>query len=335
MANYKITNVAAGKCLNIYGDNVTSLSNNQNVTLWADSGSAEQTWVIDSLGAGVLVKSAVDNRFALNAYRSSSSKYNCDVYPWSGNETDAKVNFETTSGGYRIKLASYNMYLTAGGTANGADVYWAAATGGTNQVWTCTEVNNGTAVSGQVYASVCTGTSTLSSAQMTANAKYVCNYLMSQGFTKNAACGVLGNMQQESAINPGIWQYTNNTSQGYGLVQWTPATRFLEYAVNKGVISTASAAAINAVTNSNPKKLMNAELDCLLWCCINGDYFKPTAGGPMDHTGHRLSFSEFKASTLDAGTLAKVFHDHYERSADNATRLEQRATYARNWYTTL
>ena len=33
MAIYKITNVAANKCLNIYGESVTSLSNNQNVTL--------------------------------------------------------------------------------------------------------------------------------------------------------------------------------------------------------------------------------------------------------------------------------------------------------------
>ena len=55
----------------------------------------------------------------------------------------------------------------------------------------------------------------------------------------------------------------------------------------------------------------------------------------MNHTGHFLTFAQFKASTLDAGTLAKVFHDHYERSADNATRLEQRATYARNWYAAL
>lgn len=140
MANYKIVNVAANKCLNIYGDNVTSLKNNQNVTLWADSGASEQIWVIDSLGNGVVVKSSVDNRFGLNAYRSSASKYNCDVYPWSGNETDAKVNFVATSGGYRIKLANYDMYLTAGGTNNGADVYWAPITGATTQMWSCVPV---------------------------------------------------------------------------------------------------------------------------------------------------------------------------------------------------
>lgn len=134
--------MAAGKCLNIYGDNVSNLSKNQNVVLWADSGSAEQRWSIDTLGSGVLVKSAVDSSFALNAYRSSATKYNCDVYPWSGNEYDAKVNFEPVSGGYRIKLTNYNMYLTAGGLNNGAEVYWSAETGTTSQVWVCTDVGS-------------------------------------------------------------------------------------------------------------------------------------------------------------------------------------------------
>lgn len=335
MANYKITHAAAGRCLNIFGEDITSLTENQNVTLWDDTGTAEQTWVADSLGTGVIVKSSVDTSFALNAYRSSTSKFNCDVHTWKGNEYDAKIDFIPTDGGYYIKLSNYNMYLTVDKQTNNANVYWAVNPNGTEQVWTCTKLNSGTTVSGQVYASVCTGASTLSSAQMTANAKYIYSYLISQGFTKNAACGVLGNMQQESGINPGIWQSTNNTTKGYGLVQWTPATRFLEYAVENGIIGTASATAINAVTNSNPKKLMDAELNCLLWCCTHGDYFKPIAGGSMDHTGYRLSFSEFKASTLDAGILAKVFHDHYERSAADATRLEQRATKARNWYATL
>ena len=194
----------------------------------------------------------------------------------------------------------------------------------------------GSVVTGNVYASVCTGVSTLTSAQMTSNAKYVLSYLMQQGFTKNAACGVLGNMQQESGINPGIWQSSNNTSLGYGLVQWTPATVFLNRAVETGVLSAATAAAVNNLTNSNPKTLMNAELSCLLWCCTSrGDFFKPTAGGSMDHTGIRLTFSEFKASTLDAGTLAKVFHDHYERSGDGIAVLNQRASYATAWYNSL
>lgn len=191
-------------------------------------------------------------------------------------------------------------------------------------------------VNGTVYASVCAGSSTLSTAQRDANARYIYNYLINQGFTKQAACGVLGNMQQESNMNPGIWQVSNNTSYGYGLVQWTPATVFLNRAVDTGVISTANATTINALTNSDPKKLMDAELACLIWCCTSrGDFFAPTAGGSMDHTGYRMTFTQFKASTLDAGTLAKVFHDHYERSADGTSGLNTRATYGTNWYNNL
>lgn len=135
MANYKITSVYAGKCLNIYGDNVTSLYNNQNVCLWADSGTNEQKWSISSLGAGVYVRTIINTGFGLNAYRSGTN-WNCDVYPVSGNETDAAITFERSGNYYKIRLTNYSgRYLTAGGTANGSNVYWGNATGGNNQLW--------------------------------------------------------------------------------------------------------------------------------------------------------------------------------------------------------
>lgn len=135
MAVYKIVSVSANKCLNIYGNNITSLSNNQNVTLWSDSGSTEQKWSISSLGSGVYVRSQVNTNFGLNAYRSGTN-WNCDVYPVSGNETDAAVTFEASGSYYKIRLTNYTgRYLTAGGTGDGANVYWAAATGANNQLW--------------------------------------------------------------------------------------------------------------------------------------------------------------------------------------------------------
>lgn len=186
-----------------------------------------------------------------------------------------------------------------------------------------------------VYASVCAGSSTLTSTERSANAAYICAYLMSLGFTKNAACGVLGNMQQESGINPGIWQSLNNTSQGYGLVQWTPATTFLNRAVNDGILSAATATAVNTLTNNNPKTLMDEELECLIWCCATrGDWIKPT--GSMQHTNYSMTLNEFMDSTLSAYTLAIVFHDHYERSGDSLTTIQNtRATFAANWYNDL
>lgn len=42
----------------------------------------------------------------------------------------------------------------------------------------------------------------LNMAQMTINAIYLNNSLQSQGWTLNAICGMLGNMQSESTINP-------------------------------------------------------------------------------------------------------------------------------------
>ena len=186
-----------------------------------------------------------------------------------------------------------------------------------------------------VYASVCTGVSTLTPAQKQANAAYICRYLMDLGFTKNAACGVLGNLERESGINPGIWEQSNNIYQGYGLVQWTPATIFLNRAVSEGALSSATAAAVNALTNSNPKKLLDKELECFLWCCtIRGDWLKPS--GSMQHSGYSMTFGEFMKSTYSAGTLAIVFHDHYERSGDSlATIQSTRAAYATSWYNTL
>ena len=59
--------------------------------------------------------------------------------------------------------------------------------------------------------------------QMENNAKLFKQYFQSKGMTLESICGMLGNIQQESGLNPGIKQ-TANTSSGWGLIQWTPST---------------------------------------------------------------------------------------------------------------
>lgn len=132
--NYKITNIGANKCLNIYGNNVTTLNNNQNVTLWSDSGTNEQKWYITSVGSSAYVKSVIDLSFGLNVYR-SGDPWNCDVYPISGNETDALVDFIQTSSGFKIKLHNYDLYLTAASSSDGANVYWSSESTSAYQLW--------------------------------------------------------------------------------------------------------------------------------------------------------------------------------------------------------
>lgn len=138
MATYKITNLASGLCLNIEGDNLTALYNNQNVTVWADSGTNEQRWVIDDLGGSTTVRSAIDESYGLNIY---TTTYNCDVYPIAGNANDSAVTFEWVSGkGYKVRLTNYStLYLTAAGSTNGSNVSWAADKGTDYQYWTLTE----------------------------------------------------------------------------------------------------------------------------------------------------------------------------------------------------
>lgn len=134
---YRITNVATGKCLNIYGDNVTSLYNHQNVCLWSNSGTNEQKWYVTSIGNGAYIKSIINQSFGLNVYR-TGSPWNCDLLTISGNETDSQVDFISTSGGYKIKLHNYDLYLSADSSWDGANVYWSASSSSLYQVWSLT-----------------------------------------------------------------------------------------------------------------------------------------------------------------------------------------------------
>ncbi len=53
----------------------------------------------------------------------------------------------------------------------------------------------------------------------TENETITWNFLISNGFTKNQAAGIMGNLMQEHGFN------TSDTSGGYGLVQWTGSRR--------------------------------------------------------------------------------------------------------------
>lgn len=75
----------------------------------------------------------------------------------------------------------------------------------------------------------------LSQDEMDNNAQIIASYLTNKGWTKEAISGMLGNMQSESTINPGIWQsLSENPNLGYGLVQWTPSTKWSSWASENG-----------------------------------------------------------------------------------------------------
>ena len=150
----------------------------------------------------------------------------------------------------------------------------------------------------------------LSTAQMTENAQYILNYLLDKGWTKNAICGMLGNMQRESTINPGIWQNLDegNTSLGFGLVQWTPATKFLEWCSSLGL---------------EPSH-MDSALQRIEYELENGVQWIATST-------YNFSFATFKTSTESPAYLADAFLKCYERPLEQTQPA--RGTQAEYWYT--
>lgn len=140
MATYKITNVGSGLCLNIKGDNITALTNHQDVTQWKDTGVTEQKWIVDTFLADGPVRSAVDSNFALNILTTTK---NCDVFPVASNDaTDYTISFFFNDGAYYLILPAYDLYLTAPSSAENASIVWAAPVKDDFQRWVFEEVSD-------------------------------------------------------------------------------------------------------------------------------------------------------------------------------------------------
>lgn len=149
----------------------------------------------------------------------------------------------------------------------------------------------------------------LSDSEMKNNAEIVYSYLLEKGWTKNAICGMLGNMQSESGINPGIWQSLIEGSGGgggFGLVQWTPWTNFTNWADDNGYEWTDG----------------NAQLKWI-------DEVTVTFGQWIATDSYNLSFDEFKKSTKSVEWLASAFLKNFERAGVEVE--EQRQSQAVAW----
>lgn len=152
----------------------------------------------------------------------------------------------------------------------------------------------------------------LSLEEMTINAQYLMDAFLNRGWTKNAICGMLGNMQTESTINPGIWQglHEGNLEGGYGLVQWTPATKYINWAELSGYQKDDINAQIERI---------QYEVDAKIQWYSTSDY--------------PLTFQEFTQSTQTPYYLGMAFLRNYERPANpDQPKRGQQAEY---WFNNL
>ena len=86
---------------------------------------------------------------------------------------------------------------------------------------------------GSYYGNDFNSSNALNYEQMKVNVTYIYSYLTNKGWSVNAISAMCGNMQAESSINPGRWQSDRvggeTSGHGYGLVQWTPYTKYTEW----------------------------------------------------------------------------------------------------------
>ena len=135
----------------------------------------------------------------------------------------------------------------------------------------------------------------LSQAEMEINAQYISQVLRMWGWSFKAIAAILANMQTESTINPAIYEGLNSgsTSNGFGLVQWTPNTKYKTWADQNGYTY----------------EDIDAQLLRIKYELENGLQWISTWEYPM-------TFAEFTQDVIsDVGYLAYAFMYNYERPA--------------------
>ena len=153
------------------------------------------------------------------------------------------------------------------------------------------------------------------------NAEVVWNFCMSQGFSKQAAAGVIGNMQQESGVDPAACQ--GGGGPGRGLLQWEAGSgRFSDlcaFASERGTEWTDIQAQLLFFVSEAP-----AQFDAFTG---NGVYTYPN--GAQAWIAEKMTFDQFKAIT-DLPWATEAFERVYTRGS--VPMMEKRIAYARSAY---
>lgn len=128
------------------------------------------------------------------------------------------------------------------------------------------------------------------------------------GWARNPIVAYLGNIQQESNIDPTNFQGADGDwSMGVGYNQWTPGTNLQERAQAIG-------------------RTDYLTTDCQLAVM---DYERRSGIQYYATSTYNLSFDEFIKSTRDIEWLTRAFEANYERAG--TPMMENRLQYAREW----
>lgn len=153
----------------------------------------------------------------------------------------------------------------------------------------------------------------LSWEQMLSNGTYFRNYCADKypDWTLQAISAMLGNIQSEGIMNPSQWEYGRNKSldYGYGLVQWTPATKFLNWAQENGYSRTQISGQVERIGYEAANSIQ--------W---------------ISATSYPMSFEDFLSSEDSPSTLASTWLYNYERPKYPGQTEQARRNQANVWY---
>lgn len=284
--------------------NAGSTANGANIQVYEYNGSNAQKFLITNDAKGyVTIKNIGSGKFV-----------SVDGKGWNGNNVmqsaqsngwNQKWIIVKTNNTYQIVSAlndSFVLDVTAALAMNGTNIQIYESNGTKAQQFLLGSLNKDDSlwISSNNYLTV---------SQMENNAQLVWNFFKGYGWTKNAVAALLGNMQGESNINPGLWESRDegNMNCGYGLVQWTPANKVIDWLEGNGY-------AINSGFGQCARIIYELENHI--------QYYATNA--------FNFSFYDFAHSTQTPEYLAKAFIYNYERPYNY--NQPQRETYARNWY---
>ena len=170
----------------------------------------------------------------------------------------------------------------------------------------------------------------LSQSEMENNANIIINYYRSIGINDNTIAAILGNMQAESTLSPGLNE--RGGGGGYGLVQWTPKSDLINACTTLGLSPyTSGDVQIQVVIQEiiGPSSVRQ-------WYTSQGfiqNYYN--SGATSDMIG--ITGQEFLYNTMNwtPDKLAVMFMAGYERPSydPNINHYTNRQQYALNWFT--
>lgn len=167
----------------------------------------------------------------------------------------------------------------------------------------------------------------LTEAQSLENAQLIASHFNGSDWSKEAVSALVGNMRHESSVNPNMYEYGYDwaDNRGFGLVQWTPRSKYWDWAVAR-----------NLPPREGDSQLarIDYEVDNNIQWVANGHANRYGYADKYD-----FSFSAFRtnAQSLSVEQLTEAFMWNYEGPAYSAGTgsLSERQAFARLVYDTI